>query len=392
MSPADSRPVLLSYCATFLPREMLHVFRQVNGVRAFYNWVVTRTRANPESFPYERLIVLRKSPWRAFNRLWHRGRGRAVPLSRSETRQMLDAAKQRGAALAHVYLGTEALRAAQFLGGFLGGRIVSFHGADLSDDYSAVDYADLWSRAELFLCRSESLRERLLAKGCPADRIRINRTGVPVPASPAEVAAPRWQTGEPVRLLQVCRLIPKKGLDVTIQATRLIKDAGVPVRLIIAGEGPEEPGLRRLAAELGLGAAVNFAGFVTGAALEELFTTSHLFLHPSRTTERGDLEGIPNSLLEAMAHGLPVLSTRHSGIPEAVTDGSDGLLMEGCEPESLAHAALRLLENAQLFRMISRAARKTVEDRFSTPACIASLEASYHEAVALARDSSARRW
>jgi len=391
MSPADSRPVLLSYCATFLPREMWHVFRQVSGVRAFENWVVTRTRANPESFPYDRLIVLRKSPWRAFSRLWHRSRGRAVPLSRTETRQMLDAARQKGAALAHVYLGTEALRAVRFLEAFPGGRVVSFHGADLSDDFSAADYAGLWSRAELFLCRSESLRERLLAKGCPADRIRINRTGVPLPSNPAAVSPPGWRRGEAVRLLQVCRLIPKKGLDVTLHATRLIKDAGVPVRLVIAGEGPEEPGLRRLAVELGLGAEVNFAGFVTGAALEELFTASHLFLHPSRTTERGDLEGIPNSLLEAMAHGLPVLSTRHSGIPEAVTDGADGLLMDRCEPEPLARAALRLLEDAQLFRTIAQAARKSVEERFSTPACITSLEASYHEAVALARASGARR-
>lgn len=385
MAMADSRPVLLSYCATFLPREMLHVFRQVSGVRGFENWVVTRTRANPESFPYDRLMVLRKSPWRAFSRLWHRSRGRAVPLSRAETRQMLDMARQKAAALAHVYLGTEALRAVRFLEGFPGGRVVSFHGADLSDDFSAVDYAGLWSRADLFLCRSESLRQRLLAKGCPADRIRINRTGVPLPANPTEVLPPRWRQGEPVRLLQVCRLIPKKGLDVTIQATRLIKDAGVPVRLVIAGEGPEEPGLRRLAAELGLGAEVKFAGFVTGPALEELFTASHLFLHPSRTTERGDLEGIPNSLLEAMAHGLPVLSTRHSGIPEAVTDGADGLLMERCEPEPLARAARRLVKDAHLFQTISKAARKTIENRFSTSACITSLEASYHEAVVLAR-------
>ncbi|PAW89312.1 MAG: hypothetical protein B9S33_03190 [Pedosphaera sp. Tous-C6FEB] len=374
------QPVIFSYCATFLPREMLHVYRQVTGVRRFENWVLTRTRANAESFPYPRLLVLRKHPLRALRRVWYRAQGRAVPLGGGEVRQALRWAAERQARLLHIYLGSEALRALPLLRAFPGARIVSFHGADLSHEFTPADYARLWPQAELFLCRSESLRRDLLAKGCPADRIRLNYTGVPVPEDVPQRNAP---AGRPVRLLQVCRLIEKKGLDVTLHATRRLRDAGVPVRLVLAGAGPAEAALRALVAELGLTKEVHFAGFVTGDALRALYRESDLFLHPSRETSRGDREGIPNSVLEAMAHALPVISTRHSGIPEAITHGVDGLLLEAADPDGLVTNVRSLLATPADYTRISQAARETVIRRFSSACCLDQLERAYGEALCL---------
>src|SRR5215204_5846766 len=145
-----AKPVIVSYCATFLPREMLHVYRQVCGVASFEHLVVTRTRANTDLFPFPNVTELDKSPWRAFNRLWHRALGRLVPVSASEIAQMLRVCREKCVELAHVYPGTEALRIIRFLGQFKGARIVSFHGADLSDEYDAPAYAPLWLQAELF--------------------------------------------------------------------------------------------------------------------------------------------------------------------------------------------------------------------------------------------------
>ena len=373
---------MISYCATFLPREMLHVYRQVTGLRNFNNWVCTRTRLNEESFPHSQIAVLRKSPWRGFRRLWYRVRGRMVPLGRGEIDQALALAREQGARLIHVYLGSEALRAVRLLGRFPGARIVSFHGADLSHEHSAEDYACLWPNVELFLCRSESLRRALVAKGCPESRIRINYTGVPIKDVPKK-ELPNWRNGKLVQLLQVCRLIEKKGLDITLRVMHRLKKGGVPVHLVLAGGGPEEERLRRLASELGLADEVCFAGFVSGVELEELFRASDVFMHPSRETAGGDREGIPNSLLEAMSYGLPVVSTSHSGIPEAITHNENGLLADACETKTLTAETQRLLEQDGLFEKISANAHKAVEDRFSTVRCVEQLEASYHEAMGM---------
>jgi colanic acid/amylovoran biosynthesis glycosyltransferase len=378
-----ARPVIASYCATFLPREMLHVYRQVCGVHSFDHWVITRRRSNTAAFPFPRMIELEKSPWRGFSRFWRRVLRRRVPLSRFEIAQMLRFCQDHRISLLHVYLGSEALRILPFLEQFQGARLISFHGADLSDQFDAETYAPLWDCAELFLSRSQSLRERLLAKGCPPERVRLNYTGVPVPVAFSVRHPPAWRAGEPVRLLQACRLIQKKGLDVTLHTVRLLKDGAIPVLLTLAGEGPEEPSLRILAQRLGIGDCVLFAGFLNREHLEAAYGQCHVFLHPSRTTPEGDLEGIPNSLLEAMAFGLPVVSTRHSGIPEAVTHGQDGLLVENADAHALATAIRQLLENPGTYERISHNAHETVMRRFSLTANVAALEALYREALTL---------
>jgi colanic acid/amylovoran biosynthesis glycosyltransferase len=377
------RPAILSYCATFLPREMLHVYRQVTGVSGFENHVVTRTRANAESFPYPHLTVLRKSPWRGLRRLWCRARGRAVPLGRSEVNQVLALAREVHGKVLHVYLGSEALRALELLKLFSGARIVSFHGADLSHEFSSSDYASLWSRAELFLCRSEALREDLMAKGCPADRIRLNYTGVPLPPLTQSRNLPAGSGSRPIQFLQVCRLIGKKGLDVSLRAFATLVAEGISGRLVFAGGGPEEETLRELAADFGVADLVSFPGFVSGPELEKLYRHSDVFLHPSRETESGDREGIPNSLLEAMAYGLPVISTRHSGIPEAITHDESGLLIDRSDAAALAGQARRLWDVPGLFDRLSLGARAKVESQFSSTHSIKRLEDSYDEALQL---------
>ena len=255
--PLSKRPVLVSVCATFLPKEMLHVWRQIEAVEAFDHWVVTRRRENAEAFPFPQLLTLKKSPWRGVHRAWCRARRRRVPLLGGETRQLLEFTSRKHAAVIHVYLGTVAARALDYLARERAARVVSFHGADLSDALSPAEFEGLSARSELFLARSESLAQALRERGCPAERIRLNPTGIPLPEGFSPHRLP--PRGSPVRLLQACRLIEKKGLDVTLAAVAQLVRQGRDVLLDLAGNGAEEGHLRAMAAELGIAGRVRFS-------------------------------------------------------------------------------------------------------------------------------------
>jgi colanic acid/amylovoran biosynthesis glycosyltransferase len=374
-----SKPVLLSYCATFLKPEMLHVYRQVKGIQQFDNWVVTRRRSNVELFPYSQTLTLKKSPWRGIRRAYYRLLKQPVPLGSGEVRQMLSIAAEKDAALIHVYFGTEAARALPYLQREQRPKVVSFHGADVSTSLSAAHLELLIACTDLFLARSQTLSDELLARGCPAEKIRLTRTSVPLPewAGPLQLVA-----GQPVRLLQACRFIEKKGLDVAVAAVGQLVAAGHDVTLDLAGDGPEREALQAQAKQLGIADRVRFLGFLPNQELLDRLSSYTLFLHPSRDTASGDREGIPNSMLEAMAYGLPVVATSHSGIPEAVKHGIEGLLIEQNNVDALVRAVSTAVANAESYRVMSAASRARIESEFSAQRAIEELERAYADAIA----------
>jgi len=265
--------------------------------------------------------------------------------------------------------------------------IVSFHGADVMLREHQPKYAGhmqrLFTLVPLVLARSESLAQRLRDIGCPAEKIRLNRTGIPLADFPfAERPTPpdgAW------RLVQSCRLIAKKGLRTALTAFAAFHRDFPKATFTIAGEGPMRQELEELVAELGLGDAVFLPGFLSQAGLNALYARSHLFLHPSELTAKQDQEGIPNSMLEAMATGLPVAATLHGGIPEAVRDGFSGFLVSERDAAALAAALKRFVQSPELLRQMGFQASESVREEFDHARAIAKLEAFYDEAVALGK-------
>jgi len=372
----NDRPSILSYSATFLREEAWHIYRQITGIRKFRNIVVCRRRENTATFPHEDAIRLDPPLYRGLWRMAYRAFGRRVPLTPTETGQLLRIREQKQARLVHVYLGTEALRALPYLERESCTKIVSFHGADLADSVRQSDVARLVACTDVFLCRCRALAEILQQRGCPASKIRLHYTGVPVPDAPIERTPPR--PDEPIRLLQASRFIEKKGLDLSLRALRILLDNGRPATLVLAGNGPERERLRALAAELKLQDHVFFTGFIDQSAVNTEMRLAHVFLHPSRVPASGDREGIPNSLLEAMAVGTPVVATSHSGIPEAVTDGWDGFLVKET-PESIVEGVLSVTEAPLIWSVMSNQAQEKIRNRFSLSANRDTLEAIYTE-------------
>jgi colanic acid/amylovoran biosynthesis glycosyltransferase len=243
-----------------------------------------------------------------------------------------------------------------------------FHGNDLSaflKRFGARAYRSLFDRGELFFGVSRLWMARLKELGCPADRVRLMRMGVDVDAiefHPREPDADR-----PLRFLTVGRLVEKKGIDVALRALAELRRLrpGLDWTYEIAGDGPLRSRLERLCEELQLRDRVTFSGKQSPAAIQSRLGMSDLFLLPSVTAANGDMEGIPVSLMEAMAAGVPVLSTFHSGIPELIEDGVSGLLAPERDHVALAENICRLLEEPGLRAGLVSAARDKVEREFN---------------------------
>ena len=225
---------------------------------------------------------------------------------------------RRHADLLHVYFGHTGVHLLPFVRNWPKPALVSFHGMDIMLRDEEPGYNDrlreLLETLPLVLARSESLAARLVELGCEAGKIRINRTGVPMEGFPYFARSLPADGGW--RMIQASRFIEKKGLDVTLQAFAEFRSKYPAAELVLAGEGPlDEPAQRNYSASRhfpgGLLSRVSSASNELAAA----YRSAHLFLHPSQTTKAGDQEGVPNSMLEAMASGLPVVATRHGGIP-----------------------------------------------------------------------------
>jgi glycosyltransferase involved in cell wall biosynthesis len=168
-----------------------------------------------------------------------------------------------------------------------------------------------------------------------------------------------------IRLLSVGRLVRKKGLDTFVEACALLRSRDVDFEAVIAGEpGDHEPEVRALVAAAGLEETVTFLGPLTQTELFFHYQRASVFALPCRVLEDGDRDGIPNVLMEAMACGVPVVTTGVSGIPELVRDGVNGLVVRPDRPSELADALHRLVKDPGLARDLAERGRSTISERF----------------------------
>ncbi|MFL6569945.1 MAG: glycosyltransferase [Chthoniobacterales bacterium] len=379
--------VVASYCTTFLKREMLHIYRQVASLESYSTFVMTKAVQNPELFPFNDIELIENPPRNPIRHGYLKYLARRPPIVyRGEFQMLSKLLDRRGADLMHIYFGHTGVHLLPFIERWDKPCVVSFHGADVAQKTDIRDYGlklqNLFNAVPLVLARCQSLADRLIELGCPPAKLRINRTGVPLKQFPfVRREAPadgRW------RLLQACRLIPKKGVATTLCAFAIFQKEFPNAELIIAGKGPLQAHLEELAEELGIASKVQFRGFLSQAELTELYNTSHLFVHPSETPPDQNQEGIPNSVLEAMATGLAILGTRHGGIPEAVEHGRAGLLVEERDFEALANSMKGVARSANAFREMGVLGSEYVHANFEQSAQIRHLENFYDEAVAYA--------
>jgi glycosyltransferase involved in cell wall biosynthesis len=184
-------------------------------------------------------------------------------------------------------------------------------------------------------------------------------------APPAQrVARP---AGTPPLILAVGRTVEKKGFDQLVDACARLRADGVDFGCRIVGErGSAYPALRAQIDRLGLAGHVQLVDVMTQDELRPLSAQAHVFALPCQVMDDGDRDGFPNVLAESMAMGIPVVSTRISGIPELIDDGVHGLLVEPRDPAALAAALRRVLEDSALRERLARDGRARICDRFDS--------------------------
>ena len=262
--------------------------------------------------------------------------------------------------------------------GALTGRIVTaFHGEDITNyprQFAPGLYAPLFAQGDRFLPISARWNDALAALGCPMHRVSVHPMGVRTARFSQITHASRPDA--PLRLLSVSRLVEKKGVA---DAIRAVAQLSFACELVIVGDGPLRGALERLACDLGTAHRVRFTGAQTSIQVEEQLALADIFVAPSITARDGDIEGIPVSIMEAMAAGLPVVSTRHSGIPELVQHGVSGFLVAEGDVAAMASRLGELADDAALRARLGAEGRRIVQRDFDIERLTDRLVAHYEE-------------
>lgn len=246
--------------------------------------------------------------------------------------------------------------------------VTIFHGHDVGapmHDGTLSRYEVVFQLGALHMPVNAFFRDALIAAGAAAKSVAVHHMGV----NTDEIGFGLARRGDaPLALISVCRLTEKKGIDFALRA--LAEVQGVRPDLdwsyTIIGGGELLGEMRQLAATLQLSERVTFLGPRPHSEVKQRLSQAHAFVLPSVKAANGDLEGIPVALMEAMAAGLTVVSTHHSGIPELIEDGRTGLLAPERDTAALARKLIWVAENPGGCEALAVAARRKVEEDFDS--------------------------
>jgi len=279
----------------------------------------------------------------------------------------------------HCQFGTVAPMALQLIqvGALKGKLVTSFRGHDISQNKKVANgvYDDLFKYGDLFLPVSNSLKEMVINAGCKPEKINVLHSGIDCYKFIYKERTHDRNT--PVKLVTTARLVEMKGLQYAIEAiARLIK-LGNNIVYYIIGDGELKEKLNQQIIQLNMSEKIILTGWLKHDEVKKHLDDAHIFVTPSVTAHNGEKEGIPNALKEAMAMGIPVISTTHSGIPELVEDSVSGYLVQERNVEALVERITYLYEHPEIWPKLGKAGQKHVFDHFNITKLNDKLESIY---------------
>jgi glycosyltransferase involved in cell wall biosynthesis len=242
--------------------------------------------------------------------------------------------------------------------------IAHFHGYDAYRQKTLQTfgrrYPELFEIADAIVAVSRDMQAQLIKLGAPADKVHYNSCGVE--PSVFKGANP---LNNPPTFVAVGRFVDKKAPHLTLLAFQATLEKCPEARLVMIGDGPLWEACRQMTMSLGLSSAVELQGVCSQAEVATVMRQARAFVQHSITTHDGDSEGTPVAVLEAGASGLPVVSTRHAGIKDAVIHQKTGLLVEEGDIHTMAEHMIRLAKDPQLAASLGKAGREWVSSEYS---------------------------
>jgi glycosyltransferase involved in cell wall biosynthesis len=310
---------------------------------------------------------------------------RARLLGRTPTAVLARACREHGVRIVHAHFGQDAIPAldlARTLGvplvvtfwGFdatMTDEALTAHGGALAEYVQRRD--EIFAEAALLIGVSRFITHELVLRGAPEDKLRVHHQGIPLRPAPDP-----GNGGAGV--LFVGRHVEKKGLGDLLEAMSIVRAAVPDARLLLVGDGPDRPSHEARARELGVD--VEFLGWRTPEEVRRYMASARVLCVPSRRAADGDAEGLPTVIPEALACGLPVVGTRHSGIPEAIGPDRGGLVADERDVEGLARHLTAVLTDGELWRRLSTSGRDNARRNFDPRLQTAELEGLYDEVLA----------
>jgi colanic acid/amylovoran biosynthesis glycosyltransferase len=289
-------------------------------------------------------------------------------------------------ALVHAHFGVDGVYALPLARKLKVPLVTTFHGFDATTNIGAllrsgspswINYAlfrrQLAREGDVFLCVSEYIRQRVIELGFPEERTHVHYIGIDTQA-----IHPRDPAEERPVVLHVARLVEKKGTEYLIRAFAKVAPQFPEVELVIVGDGPLRGPLENLAHGVGMASRARFLGARPHTEVMTLIKQATMLVLPSVTAKTGDAEGLGMVLLEGAAQGIPLIGTRHGGIPEAIEDGKTGYLVLEREVDLLGARMHELLDDAGLRHEMGHKARSLIESRFDIQKQTKKLESYYN--------------
>lgn len=289
--------------------------------------------------------------------------------------------------LIHAHFGVDSVYALKLANNLNVPLITTFHGYDITTKKRTLFKApkpalinyflhkkQLSKTADLFICVSDFIKNKAIESGFPKEKLITHYIGIEIPEKNYYV-----NDTNKINILHVARLTKKKGTIYLLQAIRLLNNKNIVLNII--GDGPLNESLKKYVADNNLEDNVCFLGSQPHKVVMEYMLKADIFCLPSVTASSGDSEGLGMVFLEAAVSSIPVVATKHGGIPEAVENGITGFLVPEKNSQALADKFKLLIESPELRKSMGQAARLMVEEKFDIKKQSKKLEEIYSRVI-----------